>query len=178
MNIQVVAFDPSITNFGSCRALVDIDTLKITIEALDICKTESDSKKGVKKVSDDLRRAKLVLDAMHLLCQGRALAIAEIPLGTAAQYRDAVMNAGMMTGILASCRLPLIQVFPQDVKMHVLGKRNSSKEEMIEWGMEKYPGAPWRMRRVKAPGGHSLVPTADNEHLADAIAVLECDRHV
>jgi len=46
---------------------------------------------------------------------------------------------------------------------------------MIEWAMEKYPEAPWRMRKLKRKdgNGYNLVPLADNEHLADAVAILE-----
>jgi hypothetical protein len=38
---------------------------------------------------------------------------------------------------------------------------------MIEWAMEKFPDAPWRMRKLKG----EMVPTKDNEHLADGVAI-------
>lgn len=167
--IKVVAFDPSMSNFGICLATVDANTLKPTIEDLQLIKTEPETKKGVKKVSDDIRRAKEVLAGMRDACEGRALAIVEVPLGVAAQYNHAIFNSGLVTGVLAACPIPLIQVFPQDVKVTAIGRRQAAKEEMIEWAMEKYPSAPWRMRRF----GNALRPIADNEHLADAVAILE-----
>jgi len=180
--IKVVAFDPSMTNFGVCLASVDVMTLKPRIEGLELFKTDSDVSKGVKKNSDDLRRAQEQFKNMVRMCEGRAVAIAEIPMQVTPHRgmlpsvaASASYSAGIMIGVLSACNIPLIQVFPQDVKMSVIGRRNAAKEEMIEWAMERYPDAPWRMRKVKRKdgSGYNLVPMADNEHLADAVAILE-----
>jgi Holliday junction resolvasome RuvABC endonuclease subunit len=180
--IKVVAFDPSLTNFGAALASVDVNTLKIEIEGLTLSQTEPETKMGVKKNSDDLRRALVQRANMVKMCEGRTLAIAEIPMQTTPRpgmlpsiVASASYSAGIMIGVLAGCPIPLIQVFPQDVKLAVIGKRNAAKEEMIEWAMEKYPAAPWRMRKQKVRNGegYTLVPTKDNEHLADAVAILE-----
>lgn len=171
--IEIVAFDPSMSNFGICEATVNIDTLELDIKALRLAKTESEASKGVIKVSDNLRRAKEVQEAMVAACQGKAFAIAEIPLMITSQNPKiaslANYNAGMMVGVLASCPIPLIQVFPKDVKMTATGYKDAVKEEMIAWAIAKYPTAPWIMRNFKG----KQVPTAANEHLADAVATAE-----
>jgi hypothetical protein len=53
--------------------------------------------------------------------------------------------------------------------MAAVGTKTASKPEMIEWGMEEYPSAPWKLRKFKG----STIPTADNEHLADACAIAK-----
>lgn len=171
--IEIVSFDPSMSNFGIVEAGVDVDTLKLNILDMKLVSTESEAKKGVIKVSDNLRRAKEVQTAMIEACKGKAFAIAEIPLMITSQNPRiaslANYNAGMMVGVLASINIPLIQVFPKDVKMTATGLRDACKEEMIEWAMNKYPGAPWLMRKLRG----KMVPVAANEHLADAVAAAE-----
>lgn len=171
--IEIVAFDPSMSNFGICEASVDIDTLKLSIRSLRLVSTESEANKGVIKVSDNLRRAREVQQGMMEACKDKAFAIAEVPLMITSQNPRiaslANYNSGMMVGVLASLSIPLIQVFPKDVKLTATGMKDACKEEMIEWAMNKYPGAPWLMRKLRG----KMVPVAANEHLADAVAAAE-----
>ena len=166
--IQVVGFDPSTSNWGICRATVDIHTLDFTVDDLRLVQTESEKNKGVRKDSDDLRRAQEVWAGMLLACTGASIAISEIPFMNPGSYASANFNSGLVTGVLASCSIPLIQVFPADVKFHATGSRHAAKEEMIEWAMNKYPSAPWLLTKRKG----AMVPTKANEHLADAVATI------
>lgn len=166
--IRMVGFDPSMSNFGIAQVRVDLDSLEVEILDLILCKTEGESKKGVIKASDDLRRAREVYKAMMSGVVGSNIAITEIPLGNAAMYNNAILSAGMMVGILAACPIPLIQVFPKDVKIAAVGHQHACKEEMIDWALARYPSAPWRMRKLKG----KMIPVADNEHLADAVATV------
>lgn len=167
--IRIIGIDPSTSNWGMCRALVDLDNLDIEIEDLILIKTESEVKQGVRKDSDDIRRAKEVRKGMIDACMGGvALAISEIPFMNPGGYASANFNSGLVTGVLASCPVPLIQVFPKQVKMATVGLKNASKEEMIEWATVKFPNAPWLTRKLKG----KVVHIAANEHLADAVATL------
>jgi hypothetical protein len=168
MKIKVVAFDPSTSAFGCCKASIDIDTLAVTVDDLKLYTTESEAKKGVIKQSDDLRRAKVVREGMLEACAGASLAISEIPFCNPGGYASANFNSGLVTGVLASLELPLIQVFPADVKVAAVGHRHAAKEEIIEWALLKHPDAPWLMRKLKG----KLYPTKANEHLADAVAAV------
>lgn len=167
--ITVVGVDPSKTNFGMVKADIDMDTLDITILDMAVIETASEAKKGVIKQSDDLRRAKETRAGMLKFFEGAKLAFSELPFTNPNGYASANFNAGLVVGILAGCPTPLIQVFPADVKMAAIGHRQASKEEMIAWAMNKYPNAPWRMRKLKG----NMVPVAINEHLADACAAIE-----
>jgi hypothetical protein len=53
--------------------------------------------------------------------------------------------------------------------MGALGTRTASKEEMIDWAFNKYPDAPWRTKKLKG----QILPTKDNEHIADSVAIME-----
>ncbi|WP_374335331.1 hypothetical protein [Methyloversatilis sp.] len=156
------------SNWGIAVAMVDIDTLEVEIENLVLIETEPETKKGVRKDSDDLRRAHEVRDGMLLACIGAAFAISEVPFMTPQGYASANFNSGLVTGVLASCPVPLIQVFPQEVKKLITGSRHAAKEEIIEWAAEKYPDAPWK----KVKRGGKMVLTKANEHLADAVAAI------
>lgn len=162
--IKVVGFDPSMSNFGIAMCRVDIDTLDVDVDELHLIKTEPQDKKTVIKTSDDLRRARVLVEEMHRLCKGHAFAISEIPLGNAAMYNNAILSAGIVTGVLASCPIPIIQVNPFDVKIAAVNHRQAAKEEMIEAAMARWPNANWRMRTLKG----KQKPITENEHLADA----------
>lgn len=167
MKLRVIGSDPSTSNWGICVATVDIYDMTFTVDDLILLTTESEKNKGVRKDSDDLRRAKTVHDGFKKACEGASFAISEIPFMNAGMYASANFNSGLVTGVLASCPIPLIQVFPQEVKMAFCGSRHAAKEEMIEEAMRRFPAAPWLMRKLKG----KMVPTKANEHLADAVAV-------
>lgn len=168
MKIKIIGMDPSMSNWGMCKATLDVVTMEWTVDDLILIETESESKKGVIKQSDDLRRAKIVKEGMIEACSDASFAIGEIPFCNPAGYSAANFNAGLVTGVLSACPIPLIQVFPSEVKQKATGVRSATKGEMIEWAMGRFPDAPWRMRTLKG----KRVPTAANEHLADAVAAI------
>lgn len=168
MKIRIVGFDPSMSNWGICKATLDVHSLEWTVDDLVLVETESESKKGVIKQSDDIRRARIVREGMESACVDASFAISEIPFCNPAGYSAANFNAGLVTGVLAACPIPLIQVFPAEVKQLATGIRSATKQEMIDWAMGRFPDAPWRMRKLKS----KMVPTAANEHLADAVASI------
>ena len=163
--IRIVGMDPSMSNWGICKALLDVDSMEFQIDDLILIETESEAKKGVIKQSDDLRRARIVREGMIEACEDAAIAISEIPFCNPAGYAGANFNSGLVTGVLASCPVPLIQVFPSEVKQKATGVRTATKGEMIEAAMNRFPNAPWRTRKLKG----KVIPTAANEHLADAV---------
>lgn len=168
MKIQVTGFDPAGKNFGTATCMVDVDTLSVEVVGLSLIKTKSEKLQGVRKVSDDIRRNKEILAGMHQSCRGSVFAISEIPYFNPSSYPAALWNAGGVCMALAACTIPLIEVTPQEVKFAATGFRSGDKQEMIDWAVKTYPDAPWIT--VKRAGKPSL--TADNEHLADAVAAV------
>lgn len=169
MKIKVVGFDPSISNWGVCKATVDLSSGSFTVDDLILIETESESKQmKVRKESDNLKRAAIIYPRVVELCEGARFAIAEIPFALPNQATSSVFNAGVVTGLLAACPVPLIQVFPREVKELAVGDRSATKEQMIAWASSRYPDASWLYRKLKG----KMVLTAANEHLADAVAVI------
>jgi len=167
--IKVVGFDPSTTNWGIAIGRVNVHNIEdLLIDDLILSKTDSEVAKGVRKDSDDLRRAGIQRVSMLGHASDAAIVVSEIPFMNPSAYPAANYNSGLVVGVLAGCPVPLIQVFPQEVKKLVTGSRNAAKEEIIEWATNKWPSAPWKTRNLK---GQRLL-TKDNEHLADAVASL------
>lgn len=164
--IRVVSIDAAFSNMGFAYARIDIDSLEIEVQGLRLVSTEAQDRKEVRKSSDDLRRGKELHTALVEACRGASFAIAEVPTGS--QSANACWSLGIAVGVLAGCPIPLIQVSPIEVKLASVGKKTATKPEMIAWAISKYPDAPWKM--VKRKG--AMVPTNDNEHLADAVAGL------
>lgn len=163
--VRVASIDPSLRNFGMAKLTLDLRTMGFEIEALELVETDNQAGKTVRKNSDDLRRAVEISEKFHSFVSDCTLCFSEIPSG--AQSARAALSFGIAVGILANCPIPLIQVMPAETKLAAVGTRTASKEEMIEWAFETYPDAKWLTRRLAG----KLVPTAKNEHLADAVAI-------
>lgn len=166
--IRVLGIDPAMRNFGLARCFVDIDRMEIIdVETLDLIQTSDESGKKVRKNSDDLRRARLLVKGLERAALNCAVAVAEMPVGS--QSARAMASYGLSIGVLASCPIPLIQVTPAEVKIAACDDKTATKEEMIEWATGRFPHANWRRRKVKG----EMKATLDNEHLADAVGAVE-----
>lgn len=164
--ILVAGLDGSLRNFGVAIAWLDTETLEFEIKDLVLIKTEKDKHKQVRKSSDNLVRAQTIHRGVIEALRGVTSAFLEVPSG--GQSYDAVLGFGIVTGIYASLPVPVVEVSPSETKLAAVGTKTASKQEMIDWAVEKFPAAPWRTRKLKG----EIVPTLDNEHLADAVAIL------
>ena len=169
MILKVIGIDPSLNNMGFAKAILDTETYNLSITNLALAETAPDKKsaKVVRKNSDDLARARLLHDALQRETEGMSFAFVEIPVGS--QSSRAMASYGICIGVLASCKIPIIQVTPTEVKLAGYGTKTASKQDMIRWATEKYPKANWLTRKSKG----ELVLMNDNEHLADAVAAIE-----
>lgn len=163
--IKFAALDGSLTNFGIAKLTYDTLTGELAVDDLTLVKTEKAKNKTVRVSSDRLRRSKEIADTLRQELNDAAVVFAEIPTG--AQSSDAAFAFGIVVGLYASVTTPLVEVSPSETKMAAVGTKTASKQEMINWAVEKFPDAPWRT--VKRAG--QLQPTLDNEHLADAVAI-------
>lgn len=175
MLIRAVGIDAAFANMGFARVLVCSETEKITCQDLILASTEAEQQKVVRKSSDRLRRGAELRAAMLTACDGAVFAFVEVPSGT--QSAAAAFGLGIAVGILAGCPIPIIEVSPMEVKEAVAGKRvkqGASKAEVIAWAEARWPAAPWLRAKHKAKAKGVTLPagrlTADNEHLADALA--------
>lgn len=170
--IRVVGFDPSMSNWGMVATDVNCDSGEVVVVDMKVASTnKTKNTKQIRVTSDDLRRAKelyaLVID--FIAKSNAKLIMTEISTGGSPGKGTRLITAfGVCTGILASLPLPIIEVTPLDVKLAATGIRTASKEEMIEWAVQKHPEAKWKQKTIK--GVKSL--TNDNEHSADALGAI------
>jgi len=165
--IKVVGIDISLNNIGICKG----DILGGDLSVREVCliqppKADAQSKKQVRKNSDDLRRARWLHDGLHEAIKGANLICVEMPVGS--QSARAMASYGVCVGVLASIKTAMIEVTPTDVKLAGAGIKTATKQDMIDWATRKHPEANWK--RVKRGG--ELMLTNDNEHMADALAAI------
>lgn len=166
MKLNLVSFDPSLSNWGTARAIYDTQTGALAFSMIDLQSTEPHAAKGVRKNCEDLDRARVLFGALALHTTGAQFAIAEVPVGS--QSAAAMKAYGVCIGVLSACRIPLIPVTPTEVKLVSVGKKDASKVEMIEWATRLHPNLNWLTK--KQQGKTSFV--AKNEHMADAVAAM------
>lgn len=169
--ILIAGLDGSLRNFGVATAWLDLETLKLEIKDLVLVKTEKSKDKKVRSSSDNLARATELRKGVHAALRGVTTSFFEVPSG--GQDYNAVLGFGIVIGTYAAIPTPGIEVSPYETKLIAVGTKTASKEEMIEWAFEKYPAAPWRLYERNGKNYKKGEPTKDNEHLADAVAIME-----
>ncbi|UUZ75425.1 hypothetical protein LP414_27300 [Polaromonas sp. P1(28)-13] len=184
--INVVGLDPSLKNLGIANVELNLDDMTLRVRSLTLVHTEPEkdkkTRKQVRKNSEDLDRAQLLHKGLIEGVKDAWLAVAEMPVGS--QSSRAMASYGVCIGVLAACPIPMIQVTATEVKKAGAGHANATKEEMIQWAVQKYPDAPWIRHTRSSEGrpdknGHLVGafkkgdPQACNEHLADALAAIE-----
>jgi hypothetical protein len=166
MEVTICGMDGSLRNFGIAVVRLNIETMEMKVDRLDIFKTEKGKEKTVRKSSDNLERAQSIARSLKEALKGSISVFAEVPSG--GQSYDAVLGFGIVIGLYASVDVPLLEVSPSETKKAAVGTRTASKQEIIDWAFNKFPDAPWRTRKLKG----AIVPTNDNEHIADAVAIV------
>jgi hypothetical protein len=175
--ILVAGLDPAFAAFGISRMWLDLNTLEFTLDRFRTVWTEklAGKKKVVRQNSDDLRRATELHDALHEELDGCMVAFGEIPSGS--QRARAAFAFGVAVGVLASVKIPLIQVMPLETKLGSVGSKTAEKPEIIAWAAERYPEAPWQRYEADTKNKTGKIVNragdlhVDNEHVADACAV-------
>jgi len=164
----IIGIDMAFAHVGLAAFEVHFSDSGIVLQCLDLklVTTEQETAKSVRKSSSDLRRASEIVTAIRSFVGCAAVACAEVPSGS--QSATAARALGIAVGVLASCPIPVIEVSQQEVKMASIGVKTASKEQIINWAVQRWPGAPWRTRKSKG----QLVYLKDNEHLADACAAV------
>lgn len=166
--IRFAALDGSLRNFGIAKLDYDTDAAPdqaLTVHSLRLVETEKSKNKAVRSSSDNLMRAQSIGRVIREELADCAMVFAEVPSG--GQDYNAVLGFGIVIGLYAGIVQPVIEVSPAETKMAAVGTKTASKEEMINWAVEKFPAAPWLT--VKRKG--VMVPVQKNEHLADAVAI-------
>ena len=174
MLITVTGLDPSLRNFGLAKGTYDTDTEILDIDAIFTQVTEAENGKTVRKSSDDLRCANLLVTTMQKWIADSDAIFAEIPSGS--QSARGSFSNGICLGVMGSVGAigdfggKLVQVNPLEVKRAAVGSKNASKEEMVMWASQKFPKLPWVYGKSGKYKG--IISIDKNEHMADACAAI------
>lgn len=166
--IKVTGIDISLNNLGVSQTIVD-EYGKVTIEKLMLIqpsKADAQTKKQVRRNSDDLRRARWLRENLLKAIEGCDIVAIEMPVGS--RSARAMASYGISVGVIASIDKPMIEVTPNEVKLAGAGTKTATKREMIQWAVSKHPEGNWKTRKNK----QKQELTNDNEHLADATATI------
>lgn len=172
--LKIVGFDPSMSNWGIAKGiLVPGDAHQesvIEIHELSVIKTTSEKAKQVRRNSDDIDRAELLMKGALAAAEGAQAIFVEVPVNS--QSARAAVAYGLCVGLLGAlraCGIPFFEVNPTEVKLAATGDKNATKVDMINWATGLYPNAPWPTQTIK---GATSVVASTAEHMADAVAAI------
>lgn len=175
MKIRVVGQDPSMNNWGLVAADVDLNN-ECAIEIVEMkvitnLKKNMKTNKQVRRSNLDLERARDIQNGVDQFFEAHRpkFTMVETPHGS--QSALAMKGYGLCIGILSSISTPMIGLSERECKLHAFGKNTATKKQSIEWAMNKFPDAGWKMQKYK---GELVSVDGYNEHIADACIALEC----
>lgn len=144
---------------------------EITVDAIGLITTESETKKlNVRASSDTVRRCrKTASELSNVMDMYKPdIIFAEIPTGS--QSANGMKSYGATCQLIAFMRPDPIEISPTEAKTAATNNKTASKEEIIKWAYNKYPNLEWHIspRGIDIDG---VKLARDNEHMADAIAI-------
>lgn len=161
----MVGFDPSLTHWGIAKAELDLATGFLYDPVLEVLEPEKLTHKQVRQNSKDLDVAKQLAIAAFAAAEGAKAIFVEVPVGS--QSARAMASYGICVGILGSMLaddIHLIEVTALEVKKAFTGKKEATKQQMIDQALLLYPKANFPMWRGKV--------TNAAEHVADALGAI------
>ena len=162
--MRFISIDSSLANTGI--ALGEIKGyLEVNVEVIGLHETKKTTNKQVRASSDTISRGRstfqFIKHAIHV--HKPDFIFVETPSGS--QSSAGMKSYGMTCQLIASLNPKPIEVTPDEVKKASVGKKTASKQEMMDWAYEKYPGLNWDINKSTGKLKNK------NEHMADAIGI-------
>lgn len=172
----ILGVDPGLRHTGYAVADVDLERRSIgrvltlgTIETLPL------KARTVRKTSDHLRRAQEHASRFHQLIEQYCVKAIAMEMTTLTPYKHPTLSFGIMTGIIAALRRPIIEVLPREVKRAA----GATKRDVVAWALTKTKqqrNLPWPTS--PKPNDFGLTyrgrnVTLEAEHPADALGAIE-----
>lgn len=158
--VKVIAFDPSLRNWGA--AIADVDNTEITILSTGVLKTKPVNIKRMSQNKKDLITAEELYTGLKKVLDPEAIYCVEVPHGS--QSSRAMVSYGVCIALIALIRADnpkMVLVSANDVKAIVRRDKehNPTKDDVINWVKANHPEAP--------------LPTDKSvEHVCDAIVAI------
>jgi len=166
MKIPVLGCDPSLSNWGLARGMLDLETGIFENVELLLIETKPDDTKQVRQNSKDINRCEEIASGVQEWFKWAKVVFVEVPVGS--QSANGMKSYGVCVGILGAFRatgVQLIEVNPSENKLILTGNKTASKDSMIKSATALYPDTNW----LRDGKGKLL---NKNEHLADAIGAI------
>jgi len=157
-------------NWGLAVGTLEIYSKKLTIDHIDVICPDLPSAKQTRVNSLDIESAYQLTKGAWEASKGAQAVFIEVPVGS--QSARAMASYGICVGVLGALRLsgiPFYEVTPKEVKRLTTGNPEATKQEMIEWAVNKHPEANWPTHTRK---DRVILTSAKAEHMADAIAAI------
>ena len=172
----ILGIDPGLRHTGYAVAEVDLGRRSIgrvltlgTIETLPL------NLRTVRKTSDHLRRAQVHAKQFHELIERYRVSSIAMELTTLTPHKIPTLSFGIMTGIVAALRCPIIEVLPKEIKVLA----GHTKRDVIAWALNKTKhqrNIPWptssKANALKLTHRGKNV-ALEAEHPADALGAIE-----
>jgi Holliday junction resolvasome RuvABC endonuclease subunit len=167
-SIRIAGVDPSLRNTGLALAEVNLGTGEIAYKQVSLVQTKpADKAKMQRQNSADLVSCRELHRGVHKVIDEWQPHFITAELPTGGMDNRAVFGFGVVHMLMATMSRPIIEVTPKEVKA-ATGVPRASKAEMIAWAVKQAPDINWNKRKLKG----NLVLVANNEHMADACAVI------
>lgn len=162
--IKIVGLDPSLRNWGIAIGSASLVSGELTVNELKTVTTKAKPKGNSGKTSTwDIETAKILHTEVADAISDADIVCVEVPYGS--QDVKAAVGRGICLGVLGSLFDDrFILVTPQSVKK-IVGAKDASKKECVQWATAKHPEAPWPMWLGKVSVGKA-------EHSADALIAI------
>ncbi|MDR5839310.1 hypothetical protein [Caballeronia sp. LZ034LL] len=166
MKIPVVGFDPAMRNWGIAQAVLDLDSGELSTPFLSVVCPKDMEGKQVRQNSSDLYLTRQLAEVVLPVARKAKVIFVEVPVGS--QSARAMASYGFCVGVLGAVMaegIPLIEVTALEVKKAFSGKKDATKNQMIDAGLALYPDANW-------PYHNGAISATKAEHVADAIGAI------
>jgi len=141
--IRLIGIDPGFASLGFAVVEVSSDFRRSVVRDSDnkpmmgVLETEkSDKKRAVKATDDNLRRTREMVRMLLPILAGQQIRAICAESMSFPRNSSASNKVGICWGIIGTLaemmNLPIVQSSPQDIKKHVCGRRDASKEEIQE----------------------------------------------
>lgn len=173
MELKVLGIDPSLSNFGYAFGRYLDSTNSVEINRVSVESPTVITSKQVRQNNKDLDRAQQLSNSLldNLRAWKPDAVFIEVPVGS--KSARAMASYGICIGVIASAKhrtpVPFYEVTPTQVKLFVSGSKKASKQEIIDWAVNKYPNVNWPYKIIK---GQKSIITGQAEHMADAVAAI------
>lgn len=159
--MRFLSIDPSLRNTALVWGEIKGDD-DITISGYELIQTTKSKNKQIRASSDLIERSRTVLRGVQEIVSeiNPHICFAETPSGS--QNASGAKSYAISCMIIAALNPPAIEITPIELKVKTVGKKTASKDEIIKWVDERFPG----VLEVKRNGE---INKGKMEHVADAI---------